>query len=1356
MELAQTDLPMPQSEITALIALSALSLAGAIKSFTLARRETTHRKCVQSFGWALACWCFFLVIFWVGKSLGAPLALIGVISMVAFAGMIWAGIWGLIGLVEYQQAPGRYQQGRAQAIGALVACVFFLLTMGAGLIRGILGSQTGRDLGPQTTRQETLTFTKENFRFNSPGSPWARVNATNVNRYAKLAFISSRPNLFMLVIPQEIGISSFTTDALLDIAEANLKSASPNARILSRQPARVGDLQGLRMESQTTLRGQGLFYIHWMCVTNGWGYQLVSWASLQDKAALLREMPSMWNRFELLDPRRLAVNAQSRDLTDFLSPHFQLGMRWKDSSWRPWTEATKRFPGVSLGGLHVEDDAGFVAVANVLPDPAPHPEAIYYALLRSAGLSLEDPTLQRKDIVHGGLRGIEVQMRLSKEDQPEVTQRTRLLHGNGLAYMASAWLATRHPRRDEILTDALTRITLPSLPPTAPSLTELSPAEKVTQRYFLNEVGMYYFNAHQFDSSATHFRSALDLSLDDTVAPYLANLVEALAGGGKMKEALQALNDHPTLVEGRQTLQANQAFFQRRLGQTSLALTNYVLLFNKGFRNPDHFREYISLLSELGTPENARRELENYLNDQDSPALRLLQANLLNRERKTEEAISLLKAQHEKLPFHAGIANSLADLLIQGSRHAEALALCEQMIEKQGAEAYAYYLKGRAEYGLRWYKQAKQSFDVATKKAPQDTDIRSFLDHVSGMLGEGSNTPVKEPLTPVALPAELLSARTPPPAGFGSGHDLYYAYRQTALAIGKDGELKQTDAMKVHAVTPAGASAFSSFQFHFFPLAESLFVNELTVRNAQGALVSTGNVSDYYLLDAANPNMATARKTLNIPVPGLQPGYSVELVLTRRESHPLDAFPFHTWEIATAYPVWRTALFLGGETSAVQMASVGIAKPERLTNGFIWRVDQPPVFRMEPMLPRVVDYLPTVFINDSKSSWQQLVTNYLGTLTDRMDLPAEWVESAKSRASLAKTAPRELMASVASQVQTNLSYKAIEFGRRARLPQPLRDTLRNKYGDCKDHALLAQQLLKAAGIPASLALVSSSASIRKDMPSLDQFDHMIVYAPTEAGGQFIDCTDKGSAIGLSTPLGLAGREALVLDERDPRFVQIPSYGTNSSQIRSVRNVALTNGVDAAVEETLSLTGVHASYLRSYLKSQLPAGRRAYFAGLMLPLRGELDECNIENLDITAAPLVIRLRYVLHHPFHTAEQQTSGPLPSCFERQYFSAETIDQRSLPFEISTPLIWESEINVRNTPEATLRPPTLDSKRIRGRFVTGEGLSKATKEGYQLHFRLEQTSGRFPATDYAVYCQELAQVVDTTTPHLIWNTRR
>ena len=32
------------------------------------------------------------------------------------------------------------------------------------------------------------------------------------------------------------------------------------------------------------------------------------------------------------------------------------------------------------------------------------------------------------------------------------------------------------------------------------------------------------------------------------------------------------------------------------------------------------------LSSELGTPENARRELENYLNDQDSPALRLLQA----------------------------------------------------------------------------------------------------------------------------------------------------------------------------------------------------------------------------------------------------------------------------------------------------------------------------------------------------------------------------------------------------------------------------------------------------------------------------------------------------------------------------------------------------------------------------------------------------------------------------------------------------------------------------------------------------------------------------------------------------------
>ena len=41
---------------------------------------------------------------------------------------------------------------------------------------------------------------------------------------------------------------------------------------------------------------------------------------------------------------------------------------------------------------------------------------------------------------------------------------------------------------------------------------------------------------------------------------------------------------------------------------------------------------------------------------------------------------------------------------------------------------------------------------------------------------------------------------------------------------------------------------------------------------------------------------------------------------------------------------------------------------------------------------------------------------------------------------------------ISTYVQKEVHYEAIEFGRRAYIPKTPRQTLRDRYGDCKDHA----------------------------------------------------------------------------------------------------------------------------------------------------------------------------------------------------------------------------------------------------------------------------------------------------------------
>src|SRR5438046_10669258 len=99
---------------------------------------------------------------------------------------------------------------------------------------------------------------------------------------------------------------------------------------------------------------------------------------------------------------------------------------------------------------------------------------------------------------------------------------------------------------------------------------------------------------------------------------------------------------------------------------------------------------------------------------------------------------------------------------------------------------------------------------------------------------------------------------------------------------------------------------------------------------------------------------------------------------------------------------------------------------------------------------------------------------------------------------------------------------------------------------------------------------------------------MIVYIPET--GRFVDCTDKGADAAHAIPIGLAGRDGLILEATSPHFETIPSYPENASGIEVQRNLRLVDMADVVAEETLTLTGVHAAYVRNLLLQLPPTSR----------------------------------------------------------------------------------------------------------------------------------------------------------------------
>ena len=93
-------------------------------------------------------------------------------------------------------------------------------------------------------------------------------------------------------------------------------------------------------------------------------------------------------------------------------------------------------------------------------------------------------------------------------------------------------------------------------------------------------------------------------------------------------------------------------------------------------------------------------------------------------------------------------------------------------------------------------------------------------------------------------------------------------------------------------------------------------------------------------------------------------------------------------------------------------------------------------------------------------------------------------------------------------------YTGIEFGEAAIVPHDPAETLAKKYGDCKDKATLLVAMLRAAGIPANVALLSveSRIDVPADLPGMGMFDHAIVYVPGK-NPLWIDATDRYAQLG---------------------------------------------------------------------------------------------------------------------------------------------------------------------------------------------------------------------------------------------------
>ena len=164
-------------------------------------------------------------------------------------------------------------------------------------------------------------------------------------------------------------------------------------------------------------------------------------------------------------------------------------------------------------------------------------------------------------------------------------------------------------------------------------------------------------------------------------------------------------------------------------------------------------------------------------------------------------------------------------------------------------------------------------------------------------------------------------------------------------------------------------------------------------------------------------------------------------------------------------------------------------------------------------------------------------------------------------------------------VRRNVRYVGVYIGPGGVVPHAAGQVLANRYGDCKDHVVLLEALLRAAGLASSGALVNAGNVYRLPrVPTLGIFNHIITYVPSL--DLYLDSTAENIAAGY-LPDGTLGKPVLLTRSgtlsstpfrqrevyRNTALVQIGKLGNSRFRVTKTGSGAIAEPFRQAVRDT---------------------------------------------------------------------------------------------------------------------------------------------------------------------------------------------
>ena len=430
------------------------------------------------------------------------------------------------------------------------------------------------------------------------------------------------------------------------------------------------------------------------------------------------------------------------------------------------------------------------------------------------------------------------------------------------------------------------------------------------------------------------------------------------------------------------------------------------------------------------------------------------------------------------------------------------------------------------------------------------------------------------------------------------GTDALVLEEQEHYSFDDQGRQVYTHYLVYKIFTQKGAEEWDSVMVHWEPWHHDRPTIQARVINKDYEMHSLDQkaITDASAKDQENETYGDQR-VLRAPLPAIAPGVVVEVERTLKENAPF----FSTGSVVRTYvgravPVHHLRLVIDAPSSLplqYETRLLSNAKPQRVeADGKVTLTFEfgplEPLENSEPFLPSDVAAYPSVTFSTGKS-WHQIAEDY-SNIVDRQIAGAD-VKALVEKLIAGQKTRDEKAAAILDYLNHEVRYTGIEFGENSIVPHSPADTMKQKYGDCKDKSSLLVAMLRAAGIPAYVALLDAGfdEDISPSLPGMGMFDHAIVYVPGPPE-IWIDATDEYARLG-QRPAADQGRLALVARAGTDALVKTPEATSAENLVVEKREFYLAENGPARVVETTEPRGSFESQYRSYYADKDNEDRR---------------------------------------------------------------------------------------------------------------------------------------------------------------------